>query len=181
MDFKKLVIACDLDDTITNFVESWLNLYNNIYQDNVKKEDIKTWNIANYVKCGNKIYDLLIEDRIFLDARIKDNAFEILEKINKIHNLYIVTAYNYNTCKAKVLWIKQNLSFFDLDKIVFMNNKKLFKANVLIDDNPEFLDFDGETLLFTEPWNEKIEYNFRVDDWLDIEANIWNLADHGVL
>ena len=54
-----LKLGIDLDDTVNSLVETWLSRYNSDYNDNVKIEDIKTWDIADYTKIGKSFYAYL--------------------------------------------------------------------------------------------------------------------------
>lgn len=55
------IFAVDVDDVCLDLNSVWLEDYNQVYNDNLKTEDITDWIITKFVKpeCGNKIFDLL--------------------------------------------------------------------------------------------------------------------------
>ena len=42
-----ITVAVDVDDTCVVLVGTWLDRYNQDYNDNLKPEDITDWNIGN--------------------------------------------------------------------------------------------------------------------------------------
>ena len=48
------VIGVDLDDVLWSLLEAWLNRYNDVADDNVLPADIKSWDIAQYIKNGTR-------------------------------------------------------------------------------------------------------------------------------
>jgi 5'-nucleotidase len=175
---NKKSFGIDLDDTCNCLVEHWVDTYNNEYNDTLKKEDIKDWNIAKYVKpgCDKTIYKMLTRPEFFLNLNIKPNTYEVTKWLLEKVDLYIVTAYHYKTCKDKVKWIIKYLPHIPKENIIFCNNKGLLKLDYLLDDGIHNIsDFyntnpDGVGVIFNEPWNENLEKNYpRVKDWLEVK------------
>lgn len=168
-----LKVGIDLDDVCNNLVEVWLSRYNSDYNDNVKIEDIKTWDIGDYTKAGKDFYKYLGDGETFKNLSIKDGAAETIEKLCKQHEVYIVTAnasYNTGVCDDKVNFIKKFMPFFPIKNIIFINNKSLLDLDVLIDDGlHNFEGFKGKKVVFDRPWNQDyskpIKYDWRVVDW----------------
>ncbi len=175
---KKKTLLLDLDDTLNQLLPTWLKFYNHDYKDNLQLEDIKTWDIYNYVKpsCGKKIYEYLLLPDLFRDLGIQPHAYEVTKWLQQYVNIYIVTAYIDKTCVDKVVWMKKHLPHIDTKNIVFCNDKSLLKAQYIIDDGAHnILDYHktnpcGLPIIFDKPWNRDLKNKFiRVKDWLELK------------
>jgi 5'(3')-deoxyribonucleotidase len=176
-----MIIGIDLDCTINNMMEKWIHRYNVDWNDNLKYEDVKVWEIDKYIKKESikTFFSYLREkDFFFRGIDVQPNAKEgIQHLLNNGHTLYIVTAYVSESCYDKVRWLKQNFTCFDETNIIFCNNKGLLKLDVLIDDGlHNFLSFSGIKIIYTQPWNAKYkEANYRINDWNEImDIKIFN-------
>jgi len=73
----------------------------------------------------------------------------------------------------KFNWIVENLPFFPNDKIIFCNNKQLFRADVIIDDRIDNLKGDYATkILLTARHNKEITKE-ELDNIGAVRANNW--------
>ena len=169
-----LKLGIDLDDTISNLVDVWIEKYNLDYNDNVSINDIKSWDIGDYTKSGKDFYKYLGDGKIFKNLSIKDGAAEVIEKLCENNEVYIVTAnasYNIGVCDDKVNFIKKFMPFFPIKNIIFINNKSLLDLDVLIDDGLHNLEgFKGVPVVFERPWNEdeSLGRGFRILEWNDM-------------
>lgn len=179
-------IGIDLDDTINSLVERWIEKYNENYNDSVKIKDIKSWDIGDYTKAGKDFYRYLGDGETFKNLSIKDGAANIIEKLCKQHEVYIVTAnasYNTGVCDDKVNFIRKFMPFFQIKNIIFINNKSLLDLDILIDDGlHNFHGFKGTKIVFDRPWNYKDDkfdqgYDFRVFKW---DENILDIINNYV-
>ena len=181
-------IAIDLDDTLSYFVEEWLEAYNEVYNDHLTKDKITEWNIAKFTKpdCNSKIYEMLTWDEIFLRAKVRENAVEVTKWLGDYYDLYIVTAYNYQTARAKTEWVIENLPHIDYRRVVFCNDKFIIDADYLIDDKDKnCVEFQGKSLLFgiNNPWNDyyknQLNYNsslIKVANWNDVFNYFYSIS-----
>ena len=48
------IIGIDLDEVIWGLTEAWLQRHNEITGDDVKVEDVKSWDITQYIKKGGR-------------------------------------------------------------------------------------------------------------------------------
>jgi 5'-nucleotidase len=176
----KKKIGIDCDDVLNCLVEKWLQDYNIEYNDNLQKEDIKSWDIVSYTKpeCGDKIYKFLGQPNFFRNLDIKPNAQEVTKWLSEFYDLYIVTAYDRRACKDKAEWIMEHFPHIPEKNIIFCNHKGLLKLDYLIDDGfHNIVDFYktnpyGTGIIFDEPWNRDIENKeayHRAEDWLIIQ------------
>jgi len=179
-------IGIDLDDVINNLVSIWLSRYNLDYNDNVKIEDIKSWDIGDYTKAGKDFYKYLGDGETFKNLSIKDGAANVIEKLCQEHEVYIVTAnasYNTGVCDDKVNFIKKFMPFFPIKNIIFINNKSLLDLDVLIDDGlHNFVGFKGKKIVFDRPWNQdyRNKYDWRMECWDENLLLAIKLIDNGI-
>ena len=126
---RKLTIAVDLDSTLNNLNHVWIVRYNQMYNDTL--DCFSEWNVLNCVKpeCGNKIFDILLSKDFFSNLGMQSGADEVMERLCKEHDVYIVTAYTVTTCVDKVKWIRKYLPFFDIKNVVFWNDSRLCGAS----------------------------------------------------
>lgn len=96
-----------------------------------------------------------------------------LEKLNQAYQVVIVSmATEYPNCLTdKQLWIEEHLPFISWKQVVLCGDKSLIKGDLMIDDHLKNLDFfSGETLLFSQPHNLKVNgtRHRRVNSWQEI-------------
>lgn len=173
-------IGVDMDDVLNNLVEFWIKCYNKDYNDNLSIEDIKSWDIGEFTKAGKDFYKYLGDEKLFKSLSIKPRAAEIIEKLCKEHEVYIVTAnasYNKGVCDDKVDFVKKYMPFFPIKNIIFIQNKGLLNLEVLIDDGlHNFEGFNGYRVIFDRPWNrieDDIHY-YRMYCWDEEIVNTIN-------
>ena len=175
---ERLKIGIDLDDVINNLGEVWVDTYNRMYGDNLKVEDIKTWEIQNYAKYGMRVFDALKVPGVCQRLSIQPGARQTIEWMQKFADVYIVTATYPENFLDKVNWLNEHLPTMNPKNIIVCHHKHLIELDYLIDDSPKNMNgFKGKYILFTKPWNEYLtEYkhypqaeNKRVNNWEDID------------
>jgi 5'-nucleotidase len=169
----KLTIAVDLDTTLNNLEEVWVDRYNRDYNDTLTPDDLVVWDTSTVVKpeCGMRIYDYLNEPGFFLNLGIKRDARTVMEYLQTFAEVYIVTAYHHSWCKDKGDWVAKCLPNFNLSNLVFLNDKFMFRADILIDDGAHNIEaYMQDVIVFNAPHNQHLENRFtRVNNWLEIE------------
>lgn len=177
MDYK-YKIGIDLDVTLNNLNHVWVSRYNKDYNDNL--EYFKEWKVENCVKkeCGKKIFDYLKEPGFFYNLDIQPNAKEVVNFLSEKYELFIVTAYQPETCLDKANWVEKYGLNIKRENIIFINNKGLLKLDYLIDDGiHNFESFTGKGLLFSDRQNEKYPLfpnMVRVNGWNNIKKYFQN-------
>lgn len=170
---KRKKIGIDLDSTLNNLNDVWLDRYNKDYNDDIKH--FEKWDATYNLKpeCSVKIYDYLKEPGFFYNLDIRPNAKRVVDLLSKKYDLYIVTAYQASTCVDKTNWVKKHLPSIDHENIIFCNNKSVLNLDYLIDDGPHnILGFKQVGVIFDLEYNEYIPTNekrFRVKNWNEIE------------
>lgn len=169
---KMKSVGIDLDCTTNVMLEPWLDRYNKDYNDNITV--MPKWNLQNYVKpeCGPKIFDYLHEPGFFYNLDIQKDAIEVIEWLYSNYDVYIVTAYTSDVCVDKTNWIKKFLPFFDVEKIIFCNNKGLLNLDYLIDDGGHNIEAFKQTgIIYDYPHNhelDSVKYPNRVHNWKEV-------------
>ena len=172
---KKIIVGCDLDDTLWDFVGMLLTHYNADYNDNLTKDDIKGWATHKYIKSeGKDIFkyaNWVSLTRLQIPAKTKETLIGLMED-NDI-DLKFVTACKPEGLSYRKKALLNNLgdcfvSEKQLDKMLFcMPDKSLFAGDFLIDDCHDNVS-DGKYcgILINKPWNKECKYpNFlRADD-----------------
>lgn len=136
---KKFKILVDMDAIVVALTEKWLALYNKDHNDTVTIEDLKTWNIYNHVKIGQRMNDYLYSDRFFLDVDPIPGAIEAVRHLMLDHHVYIVSAPSWpgNSASDKISWVKKHMPFFNKRDIFLGHHKHMIKGDILIDDSPD--------------------------------------------
>lgn len=181
---KKMTILCDADDTIQELTVHWLAELNHKYNCNVKKEDIKSWDITKAYPglTPGEVLEPLYRDEFWNRTTPIDGSSYYLEKlIRDGHKLVIVTASNPQTFDAKKRKLMEMFPFLRKEQIIRESNKQKVTGDILIDDGVHNL-IGGSYIkfLFNQPNNEDFnekEYDItRVFSWKDIYERISNLV-----
>lgn len=172
---KNKTILCDVDNVILDLNSAWINLYNNIYNDNLKYSDILDWEMHKFVKaeCGHDIYKILHDnsDIIYRNCElVKGSVFgiELLEELG----------FNIVYCTSGIMPAKiEALARHGLipndyrskmwpKNVVIATNKHLING-LLIDDYHK--NIKSGDILLTQPWNlNKDHCGVRADSWHEI-------------
>lgn len=163
-------ILIDIDDVCANMAPVWLERYNHTWDDTLRLDDITDWNWELFVQkpCGKKIFSFLHDDTLYDNVKpIQDALYgvEFLRKSN--HDIIFITAYDFTNSKFK--WLKKHKFSNDINEFVVAHNKNLIKGDCLIDDKYDnFINFDGDKLLYSANWNLKYKTIYRVHNWKEI-------------
>lgn len=192
----KEILLFDMDDTIANFVDEWLSVYNNHYQDNLKKEQLLSWDVQHYTKdyCGAQIYDLLKHPGLYLHyPKPFPGAVDVLQELSDTYEIVLVSAsprghangeaHCHKYCKTsnpaddKRKWVEKYLPFVQQKNIVFTSSKYLVTGSLLFDDAPhnleEFHSLGRVTVCMNQPWNQEVSADItRVNNWQEFKEKL---------
>jgi 5'-nucleotidase len=115
----------------------------------------------------------ILEPGFFRDAPVIAGSREVLEKLNRRYELFIVSAATeYPTSLVeKIAWLSEHFPFIVWQQIVLCGSKKIVCGDIMIDDHFKNLDhFAGRTLLFTQPHNQTAgkKHHERVNSWKEV-------------
>lgn len=182
---KILTILFDADDTVENLVECWTSMLNERHGTSVTPEDITSWEIykAFPTLTKDQVYSVLREDALWHRLQPIPGSVEVLSKLyHEGHQLYMVTASDYRTCKPKAERLLEIFPFLDWKHIIFTSNKQMVKGDILIDDGPHnLIDGDYFKILFDAPHNRSFpeaEYGMmRAHNWDEVDLAIYAYAN----
>lgn len=182
-----MVILCDMDGVVANFVDPVIARYNRDYNDNITADDITGWDMHKACKpeCGTKLYEYFCEKGLFAELPViadSQRAFTYLLKQG--HEIYFVTkpvARSQWCILEKMQWVDRHFPMVGRENMVFTSMKHLVRGDVLIDDHEKNLyTFPGHKILVDSPWNRHTndaEHGFiRKGSWVDIVKTLSKLA-----
>ena len=142
---NKLLLV-DMDDTIENLREAWVEALNNKYNLNVRVKDIIDWNIQTFFPTLTKaqIFEILDQPDFYKTIKPKKDAIKYLHLMyEEGFNLILCTASHYSIIKEKFEYaLFPYFPFFDDDHIIITNNKTIINAILTIKNNILFFIFD---------------------------------------
>ena len=112
------------------------------------------------------------------------NCAEVLEKLNKKYDLFIVTRFIWDKhpefsgdiIKNKFNFLQEKLPFIKPEQCVFIQDKLMLDFDIRIDDDPKHLGESKIKLLFNSPDNQDVhpedllrERIIRVNSWREID------------
>lgn len=172
---NKKIILCDADDVIERFCDAWIEYLNNKYGSHVLIEDIVSWDISRAFPelTTDEIFAPTYEKSFWARVEAVSGCYDILKRINEIHELYIVTASNYQSCDAKIEKILELYPFLNWEQFVIASKKQLIFGDYLIDDGVHNLIGGHYTgILYDRPHNRAFNNKdfgiTRVHSWTEI-------------
>ena len=180
-----LVIMIDLDNTLNNLQEVIMNVFNERYGTSYSIKDIKTYSVSECLSKeeATNMIALYSEEGIYNNVKPLKDAQNALQKLKKAgHEIYIVTHSIPSIFAEKVEWIKYH---FNVDEahIVAMQNKWLFKCDVMIEDNLDNLlgGYHYDRIVIDCPWNRDIHdeaYSIhRCNNWNEVVAAVNKISN----
>jgi len=155
-----MIVGVDVDDVALDLMGEWLRRYNADHNDFLTKNDIKTWDIFNHVKCGHKIYDYLKHSDLYDNIQPVEGAVEAIKALRDIGDriVYVTSCVRGPMFDAKWGALIRNglLSENRVENdYIGATDKTLIKVDVMIDDKPETIKAIGmRGKLFKRPWND---------------------------
>jgi len=168
-----LRICVDMDEVMADTLAEHLRRYNQTFDEAVTPDDL----------IGKGIWEVTPMDRqqqlrAFLDA---EDFFEVLDVIpgsQKVlkdlatrHEVFIATQAMVvpNSLGPKYRWLQRHFPFIPPTHYVFCGDKRILRADYLIDDLPHNLQiFSGAGLLYSAPHNLNATGFTRVDNWQQV-------------
>ena len=174
----KLKIMVDLDGVVWDIMGVFVDIYNKLYKENVKYEDIDDWYYFPQDRFET-VYPLTLP-RIMEYPVLDENIASYLFVLNKVHDVNILTK-EMNPVgtleeKLRTLSIIKGRHYNEIIRIEVSDKKVNYEADIYIDDYPgmakDMENFPKRVLLFyDQPWNKNyIEGGnvIRVSDWQEI-------------
>lgn len=180
-----MIILIDMDDTIENLTEAWINYANKRFGTAVRAADVTTWDPSEAFPTVSheEMYALLLEDELYETVEPFEGATHYLQKlISDGHEIFIVTNSPYQVMKAKMEKVLfRHFPFIEWKNVIITGSKALIKGDVLIDDGVHnLLNGDYAKLLFTAPHNRSFDASandmIRVGSWEEVYRAIEKIS-----
>lgn len=175
-----MIIALDIDGVLAKLGETWIQRYNEDYNDSVSWDDITDWDTSKFVKkeCGKKIYDYLKDPSLYDTVEPYEDAYEVVTKLREEGNRVIFpTTTPIESAGAKYHWlVRHKLMTNDRDYIE-VKDKTLVRADFLLDDNYDnYKTFLGIGVLRLQPWNIKLAngYDNVAESLTEFHKNVYH-------
>lgn len=179
-------LMVDVDNVITDSI--FLDLINEFTGKNYILSELKSYYLQELIIDRKEEFWLWAKNKNFYhEAKLFDGCYEVLEKLNKVYDVYIVTAYLWkdtidisgNNLNNKYNYLKEKLPFIEPEKYIFTTNKNLMNFDIKIDDKLDNLNGASTKLLFTAWHNNDLKDDIlrdnnviRVNNWYDIERTL---------
>lgn len=165
------IILVDVDDVTADLIGAWLKLYNEKYNDNLKKSEVTCWNISLLVKpeCGEKIYEWVETPEIYDIVKPMKNALISINKLRENNNRVVfVTASTIGAAGRKFQWLNDHGFNVPIEDYIEAHDKSLIRGDIMLDDGAHNCEITTAIpYIFTQAWNRKYKFKHRVRNWDD--------------
>lgn len=172
---SKFTVIVDIDDTINNLLETWVNWLNRQHHINVDWRGIKEWDMSKTFVTLTKeqIYAPLHNIMFWREVQPKPGAVEALQDfINRGMDVYLCTATHHATIGNKFTeFIQRYFPFIGWKHVIIAYDKSMILGDVMVDDKLDniLVSRCPTRILFSAPHNE----DFVADGQLTYRARTW--------
>lgn len=159
-------IIVDIDSTVAETLPAWLKKISEKTGIPVKPKDITTWNLHECEILSGvdpKVFMSILHTPGFkADLPVISGSKKAIDTLLKDgHEVYFVTARTGDVSMFETIaWVKKHFPRIDVHtNLIFMHNKHLISADVIIDDKPENLEKYHE--LYPKALKFAIEYPYN--------------------
>lgn len=187
----KQIIGIDFDDTIVNYVERWIEVFNRETGKKVSFNDVKAWRLFELFsdvideKKMNEFFAKTWKEE-YENIRLVDPLLpKVFADLYNDFSLYVITASFASDMQIEGLLKRNNVKY---DKIVHVRShedKLSDKIRIYVDDNPvtakEFSEEGKYIVLFDRPWNRDVKENGRIKraaTWTEAARKIKEFASY---
>jgi 5'-nucleotidase len=178
---KNLTVLVDMDevivDTVKGFSNKWMEMFPEISPPHYEKLTTLTLEELYLPKHRDKVLKVWSSQRLFYELDPLEGAIEAIEEIRRrVKDIAICTSppkRNQFAIQEKYEWVRDNLGSDWLKRLIITRDKTRIRGDILIDDKPEIRGAQipsWEHVLYTHPWNKKIEHLRRLTwaNWKDV-------------
>lgn len=171
---KRVIV--DMDDVIADATGQFINFYEREFGVRVERTVLNGKEEGEGFPDNHTILKQFpYREHFFRTMVPNENSQEVLEKLNRKYELFIVSAAMEfpQSLAEKLAWLREHFDFLHWKQIVFCGSKAVVHGDYMIDDLPHNLEkFNGDKLLFTAPHNTHITRFERVNNWREVEARL---------
>ncbi len=156
-----------------------MDYYNIMFDDNVDPNNLKCYNMCETMRLANssEIYGIIENPRFWKFPTLLDGAKTYIELLNEEYDVVIVTRTSYRNCLHKFNRLLELLPFLQHEQIIICFDKSKINYDILIDDNPEFLDKNKKGIIMDWTYNRYCEDFPRAYSWKGIYDMVHLLLD----
>lgn len=173
-------ILIDLDATVADIHTPLLAAYNNEHGADLTLDRVTSWDITAHAKAS--VSDIWARPGFFRSLPELAGAVDAVHELHVHNDVFIVTAAEHPcNFSEKVEWLREHMPFITKHQIVFMHQKHLLAADVIIDDKPAtamaYREANPAAVIcgIAYPYNRGCPaYNRLAESWRD-PATAWRL------
>ena len=175
-------INIDIDDTVNNFIEKFVEYFNMITGRNLTVAEVTDYNLSRFTGVPNKALETLFFNNNYFYKMLTplSGAVDIIEEIAIEHEVKFVTAIKYEAIQERINFLNTYFPFIDIDRALLVtNDKHSIYADIVIDDclnNLTNINEECKFIVFKQAWNANAQYDNNVlaltNNWSTIKAVI---------
>lgn len=169
-------VIIDMDEVMADTMGEMLSWYRKHYDSNViEYNESGTWLQRLSDEHRKMIRQRLLSPGYFRHLPVMDNCLEVVEKINRKYELFIVSAATEfpNSLKDKLEWLEEHFPFLTWRQLVLCGDKRMIAGDYMIDDHVRNLvHFKGKAYLYTSIFNRNEDVYERVNNWKEVAQKL---------
>ena len=167
---KRLII--DMDDVMADATGQFLHYYEKEFGVRIDRSALNGKGEGEgFPENHSAVSKFPYRDNFFRTMSVNENCQEVMEKLNRKFDLFIVSAAMEfpQSLSEKLQWIKEHFTFLTWKQIVFCGSKTVVYGDYMIDDLVYNLEhFNGEKFIFTAPHNIHLNHFNRLNNWKEV-------------
>lgn len=174
-----MIVKIDMDGVIRDILTPMCGIYNSLCKENIQPSDIDVYDVNKffhkmldnfYLEPSYYFFDYMANDIFLEKAKLYDGVKEAILKLRS-NDIKVIIVTWQKSLKNKLLALEfLNRHDIPYDDICFTRDKYLIQGDVLIDDNPEFIDDERDKslkLCVEYSYNKHIKNGIKVESLLD--------------
>ena len=181
MELKKRLMI-DMDDVIVS--GGLLYLINQYMGTHYTEDNFKNFYMQNIIPNKKDFFKYFLTKNMYDYCVLNENAYEVMEELNKIYKLYIGTSYIFPEIEKesgiillhKYNYLIEKLPYLTPKNFVFLVDKSVLDCQIRIDDRTDNLDGAETKILYTAYHNKEMSNILlqeqgieRANNWLDVK------------
>lgn len=172
-----MIIVIDFDETLFPTLQKVIAVYNKRHHAAFTLEQITTYNLHECFEAdvADELLELFCDQEVYNNLQPFSGAVKSLKTmINNDHEVYIATATDVRNLSWKEELLQKYFPFIPQRNLIRIHNKKLLKADILIEDNlNNLIEIFADRICFSKPWNINENKDFiyeikRCSTWSEI-------------
>lgn len=167
---ERLIV--DMDDVMADATGQFINYYEKEFGVRIDRAILNGKGEGEgFPENHSLIAEFPHRDNFFRTMEVNEHCQEIMEKLNKKYEVFIVSAAVEfpQSLHEKLLWLKEYFPFLSWKQIVFCGSKSIVYGHYMIDDLDYNLEhFNGEKFIFTAPHNLHLNHFNRLNNWKEV-------------